>query len=192
MAYCETIHGKYVDLKCVTPDDAKFTLEIRQDPEFSKYLPRINNTLEQQMTWIKQQQLKEDDYFFVVWSKEGERIGTVGVFDIGNNPAKVGRLAMKGNAFQNIEAHLMILQFGFYTLQLEKLWGFVFHDNERAIRFDLQYGAVFQEPIENDEGRLIREVTFCKDDLESCMPKLTSMLYRKISDDMTYLNLVRS
>lgn len=82
MFYDGLIEGRYVDLRSVEEGDAEFTLEIRQDPEFTRFLPRIENTLEQQKNWIQHQRNKEGDYFFVVQNKAGERIGTIGLFDV--------------------------------------------------------------------------------------------------------------
>ena len=48
MACTEVIEGRYVDLRSATIEDAEFTLAIRQAPEFSKWLPRIDNTIDQQ------------------------------------------------------------------------------------------------------------------------------------------------
>ena len=121
MATTKPIIGKYVDLVPCTEDDADFTREIRKDPEFVKYLPLIDNTIEQQKSWIRSQREKEGDYFFVVWNKKQERIGTISIFDVFGNPPKAGRLALKGNAFENIEAQYLSFDFAFNMLKLEKL-----------------------------------------------------------------------
>ena len=178
MAYTEPIVGRYVDLRPICEKDAKFSLEIRQDPEFSKYLPKINNSLEQQIEWIKKQKEKPDDYFFIVYDKNGEPIGTVGVFDVYSNPPKVGRLAMKGNALQNIEATMLAYHFGLYDLNLEKMWGFIYTDNIRAIRFAKEFGAILYEPKIDSEGRSIREVIFRREEFSECEKKLSRILYR--------------
>ena len=53
MVYSKKIQGRYVDLRSVTEEDAKFTLAIRQEPEFVKFLPRLDITIEQQKAWIR-------------------------------------------------------------------------------------------------------------------------------------------
>lgn len=179
MAYVETIVGKYVDLCCVAPEDAEFTLAIRQDPEFSKYLPSFDNTIEQQIEWINKQREMEDDFFFVAWNKNGQRIGTVGVFGIKETPAKTGRLALKGNAFENIEAELLAFKFAFNNLNLDMLWGFIYAENYRAIRFAEQFGGILEDPQPDKSGRLIREVTFKKKNFEDATKRLSVMLYRE-------------
>ncbi len=178
MALCETIYGKFVDLKCVTEDDAEFTLELRQDPEFAKFLPRIDNTLEEQIDWIKKQREEKGDYFFCVWSKDGRRLGTVGLVDVFDEVPQGGRLALKGNAFENIESYMLTLQYAFYELKVKSIWGFVYLENERAARFNAQFGAVFKEPSQLENGRWIKELIQSRDDFEISMKKLTRMLYR--------------
>lgn len=179
MAYIEPIIGRYVELKSITMEDAQFSLDIRQDPEFNKYLPRINNTLGQQIEWINIQRKKRDDYFFIVWDKNEIPIGTIGVFDIFNNPPKVGRLALKGNVLQNIEAAMLAYHFGLYDLQLPQLWGFIYVDNIRAIRFAEQFGGILSDPYMDKNGRNIREVVFLKEKFSMCEEKLSKFLYRK-------------
>lgn len=174
----KAIEGKYVDLKSICEDDAEFTLQIRQDPEFIRFLPKIKNSIEQQKTWIKQQQSMSDDYFWVVFDKKGNRIGTVGIFDIFANPPKHGRLALKGNALQNIEANYLAYRYGIYDLNLDRIWGFIYVENERAVRFAEVYGSILSEPHDY-EGRLVREVIVRQPEFGEAEKKLKKMLYRE-------------
>lgn len=180
MAITKPIVGKFVDLISCTEADADFTREIRKDPEFVKYLPLINNTLDQQKAWIRSQREKRGDYFFVVWNKKQERIGTISIFDIFENPPKAGRLALKGNAFENIEAQYLSFDFAFNTLNIDKLWGFIYEENHRAIRFAETFGVTLFEPREYTDGRLIREVYFYKDDFRERIPQIEKMIYRRL------------
>lgn len=90
MVYGEVIEGRYVDLKCCEEDDAEFTLSLRKDSNLGKFFPRIDNTVEEQKAWIRRQQKKEGDYFFVAWNKDGERIGTIGLYDINGQSGEGG------------------------------------------------------------------------------------------------------
>lgn len=180
MAVTKNIIGQYVNLKSADADDAEFTMGIRKDPEFIKYLPEIDNTIEEQQQWITKQRSKSDDYFFVVWNKNNERIGTISVFDLNNNPPKSGRLALKGNALQNIEAQYLTFDFAFNTLNTEKLWSFIYADNHRAIRFAETFGVTIGLPSIDESGREIREVMFYKNDFLAKVPQIRKMLYREI------------
>lgn len=179
MAVTEPIEGRYVDLRSCTEDDAEFTRDIRKDPEFVKFLPAIDNTVEQQKAWIRKQREKDGDYFFVVWDKEGNRIGTISIYDVHGDHAESGRLAIKGeNAFQGIEAQILSFRFAFGTLGLECIDGFIFADNERAIRFNKQFGGRHYPPETDEDGRVIIKIENWREDFEKVDKKLSSILYR--------------
>lgn len=180
MAVAEPIEGRYVDLRSCTEDDAEFTRAIRKDPEFVKYLPAIDNTVEQQKAWIRSQREKEGDYFFVVWDKEGNRIGTISIYDVNGDHAESGRLAIKGdNAFQGIEAQILSFRFAFGVLGLECIDGFIFADNERAIRFNKQFAGRHYPPETDENGRTIIRIENWREDFEKVDKKLSSILYRE-------------
>lgn len=180
MAVTELIEGRYVDLRSCTEEDAEFTRAIRNDPEFVKFLPAIDNTLEQQKTWIRNQREKEGDYFFVVWDKEGNRIGTISIYDINGDHAESGRLAIKGsNPFQALEAQILSFRFAFNSLGLECIDGFIFADNDRAIRFNKQFGGIHYPPETDDDGRKIIKIENWREDFEKVDKKLSSILYRE-------------
>ena len=179
MAYTKKIIGRYVDLQSVTYEDAEFTLEIRQDPEFVKYLPRLNNTIEQQREWISHQREKQDDYFFVVYDKSGNKIGTCGIYNITEKRAETGRLALRGNAMQNLEAQLLLFGFGFGQLGLDEEYGFIYADNFRNQRSIQQFGGVLYKPYIDANDRMVCDVTLSKSDFIERTRKIEAFLYRK-------------
>lgn len=178
MAYVDTIKGNYVDLKAATIEDAEFTLNIRQDPIFERFLPRINNTLEQQKDWILKQREKNGDYFFVVWNKTGLPIGTIGLYGIDSNKPESGRLALKGDAYENFEAAYLLYEFAFNTLGIECLYGTVFSDNKRALRYNKQFGVVTGELCVNENNKKIINVSITANDFNTRKTELDKMLYR--------------
>ena len=180
MAVTETICGRYVQLRSCTEDDAEFTRAIRKDPEFVKFLPEIDNTIEEQKAWIRGQREKEGDYFFVVWDKDGNRIGTISIYDVCGNHAESGRLAIKGNnPFQALEAQVLAFRFAFGQLGLECIDGYIFADNERAIRFNKLFAGRHCPPEQDDEGRLVIRIENWREDFEKVDKKLSSMMYRE-------------
>lgn len=180
MVYDGVLEGKYVDLRSCTEEDAEFTREIRKDPEIVKFLPAIDNTLEQQKTWIRHQREKEGDYFFVVWDKEGNRLGTISIYDVNGKHAESGRLAIKSkNPFQALEAQILSFRFAFGELGLECIDGFIFADNDRAIRFNQQFGGRHYPPTVDEQGRKIIKIENWREDFEVVDKKLSSILYRE-------------
>ena len=180
MVYDGILEGKYVDLKSCTEDDAEFTRAIRKDPEFVKFLPAIDNTIEEQKAWIRYQREKDGDYFFVVWDKEGNRIGTISIYDIHGDHAESGRLAIKGdNPFQGIEAQILAFRFAYGALKLECIEAYIFADNERAIRFNKQFGGRHYPAKIDENGREIIPVENWREDFEKVDKKYSSILYRE-------------
>lgn len=178
MYYDGIIEGRFVDLKSVTDEDADFTRNIRQDPDFVRFFPPLDNTLEQQKNWIKFQQSKAGDYFFVVWDKNGERIGTIALYNINGKNCESGRLAVKGNAFQSIEAQLLIFKFAFEYLGMETVSGYIFADNHRAIRFNKQFGCTMEEPEMHDNGHYMVKATYTKGAVDKAFERKKKMMYR--------------
>lgn len=178
MYFARVIEGRFVDLKSVTVEDAEFTRNIRLDPDFAKFFPPLNNTIEQQRQWIENHKTKKDDYFFVVWDKSGNRIGTISVYDIVGTCCESGRLAIKGNAFQSTEAQMLIFKFAFENLGMDTVLGYIFADNERAIRFNKQFGCVLDEPEMHDNGHMMVKVTYTKEAVEKATERIKKVMYR--------------
>lgn len=189
MFYGGVIEGQYVDLRSADESDAEFTLKIRQDPEFTKFLPKIENTLTQQKDWIRYQRRKPDDYFFVVLNKKGERIGTIGLFDIKDGVCEGGRLAIRGNAFENIEAQMLCFCFAFEQLNINQVINYIYVDNSRAIRFNQQFGGVLvgEEGVPVFKGgNLCRKAINTKEAFSNASKQISAMLYRKKRDKSVY------
>lgn len=180
MVYEGKLEGRYVDLRPCTEEDAEFTRAIRKDPEFVKYLPAIDNTVEEQKVWIRSQRQKKGDYFFVVWDKEGNRIGTISIYDVEGKHAESGRLAIKGNnPFQALEAQILSFRFAYGVLGLECIDGYIFADNDRAIRFNKQFGGRHYPPEKDENGRMIIRIENWREDFEKVDKKLSSIMYRE-------------
>ena len=175
------IVGNYVTLRSIKESDAIFALSIRQDERMTRYLPRLNISLEQQIEWIHKQQKTEGDYFFIVWrNKENSRIGTIGLYDVKNGRGETGRLAMTGVALESIEAEFLLQKFGYDTLGLHELYSYIFPENKSALRFSGLFGAMNQKLVEHKPGQFMLESRTTKEDFEPYRKKLYKMLYRKV------------
>lgn len=178
MFYDKPIEGKYVTLKSATIGDADFTRSIRRNPAFTKFFPKLDNTVDQQKAWLRLQHDKPGDYFFVVWDKKGNRIGTISIYDVTDKQAESGRIAISGNAFEAIEAQLLNFKFAFDVLHVQTVVGYIFADNERALRFNKQFGGMLHEPFKSDNGHMMIESSFTKEQVEGAAKKIGRMLYR--------------
>ena len=152
MIWEQSIEGKYVDLKYVRIEDAAFILQIRQDPELTKFLPRLEITVEQQEEWLKKQQAREGDYYFVVWRKDNTPIGVIRIYDVVGDEGQTGSIAIKGTATETLEAKLLCEDFAYETLGLKKIHNFVRTENLAIVRFAETFGVQWKTPYKDENG----------------------------------------
>lgn len=174
----EDIIGKYVTLSSATEEDAPFALAIRQDPKMTKFLPRLDITVDQQIAWIRRQREMEGDYFFIV-RKNDERVGVVGLYDFrGGDTSGIGRVAMKGGFLANREAFLLVMRFGFKTLGLKTFSDWVYAENDRAIKFFNFFGAHMQEPqLDEKRNIVIRKFNYVADEFDAMEQLVKKIIY---------------
>lgn len=177
MAFTDDIEGKYITLRSARVEDTEFTRNLRRDPNIAKMIPMIDSTLAQQKAWLLKQREKDGDYFFVVWNKKNEPIGTISLYETNSDNPQSGRLAIKGDAFENSEASYLHLKFGFETLKLLHVAGFIYSDNRRAIHYSKQFGAIIQEPVLDEDGRLIVFTDVTAEGFKKREPAIIRMLY---------------
>lgn len=145
MAISDTLRGKYIDLVCAEESDAEFTLEIRNDPELTKYIPVLSGDIEGQKRWINNQREKEFDVFYVIKRKDETPIGTLSFYDYveGSNSCEIGRYISHGNAFENIEAVLLMLDFLFSEHHVDWVLLNIHENNTPVISLWKRFGAQF-------------------------------------------------
>lgn len=178
MVYEGILEGKYVNLRSVEEQDAEFTLSLRQDPNLTKYLPKLNITLDQQLAWIKKQRQQEGDYYFVVENKKGIKIGVIGVYNVESNCAETGRIAMTGSSFESIEAQMLSFDFAFDVLKLDKTVNYVMADNIHALRFSQLFGSKSSEPYADNDGKMRIDGVISKESYLQSKNIIIKMLYR--------------
>ena len=140
MIWEKNIIGQYVELRYARIEDASAILSIRQDESLTKFLPRLDITINQQEDWLRIQQDREGDYYFIVW-KNGEAIGTVRIYDILGNEGETGSIAIRGSIIEKMEAKLLLDTFIFESLGLERIHNIVRIDNSPIIKFSELFGV---------------------------------------------------
>lgn len=146
------LEGKYVNLRSVTEEDAEFILEIRNNPQISKYLPPLNVTIEQQRQWITKQRADQDSYYFLMTTPDGEPIGCISVYDIEGDMAETGRFCSFGDPYSNIEACVLLNDFCFHNLGLKKIHIWVYEGNKPVIALNKSFGYKWTETKTDDKG----------------------------------------
>lgn len=140
------IHGKNINLRTVELSDAEFIFTMRSDTRRARYLSKVTGSVETQIEWIKEYKLREKEekeYYFVIESKSGEKLGLVRMYDFKEDSFCWGSWIIKEDAPKTtaIESALQIYEFGFYRLGFERSHFDVRKDNKKVIAFHQRFGA---------------------------------------------------
>ena len=182
MIYDKMICGRYVDIRSASLGDAEQTLKLRQDPQKTIFLHQLDNEIDKQKRWLKNQIEKTGDYFFVILDKKNEIIGTIGIYDIEGKKGQSGRLLSYGNSVQSFEGMLLAIRFAFDYLVLDELWGDVDARNTTALEFNKMFGFRFDDLVyDNELNRQVHRGTLYKSDFENYAKKIERFIYRNQS-----------
>ena len=140
------INGKNINLRTVEIADAEFIFNLRQNTKRTEHLNKIDGTIEDQQIWIKNYKTRENEnkeFYFVIESKKGDKLGLVRVYDLQNDSFCWGSWLIKESAPKStaIESALQIYEFGFKTLNYHQCHFDVRKNNEKVIAFHQRFGA---------------------------------------------------
>lgn len=141
MIYDKEITGLTVKLRSVEESDAEATHAMRMDAEKVRYMHKVTGTAEDQRRYIAAQRKKPGDYLFLVTDLNGKPIGMRGIYDVKENSAESGRTIGYGDAFQNMEALLLGIDFAFDVLGVETVYMDAAADNSSVRGIQVQIGA---------------------------------------------------
>jgi len=180
MVYSEVIHGKFVDLRSITLDDAEFSYNIRADKNNAATVGQLATSVDAQRKFIKWQMQEPNDYYFVVLNKRGERIGLYGVYDIRGDVAEVGREVNVGEPAEKMEVALLVAEFCRSVLKLRK-WNFVVYANNVHHISDVKKKAKYIKTIQRGgHDALYFEVSlYDENPVASKIQRMIDKLYQK-------------
>jgi len=149
------IYGKNINMRTVTTEYAEFIYNMRQNQNKTKYLSKVTGTVESQKEWIKNYKQREEnkkEFYFVIESKDEEKLGLVRMYDFQDNSFCWGSWLIKEDAPKTtaIESALQIYEFGFYSLGFEKSHFDVRKGNDKVISFHQRFGAKIVDEDELD------------------------------------------
>ncbi len=150
MVYNRVIHGRFVDLRSITMEDAQFSYSIRMDEKNKDVVGQVASSVEEQRKFIEWQMLQPGDYYFVVLNKQGERIGLIGVYDIHDGIGEVGREVNCGSPVESMEAEVLLNQFIKEELKLERYCSVVYAHNKRQLSLIRKCGYEIEREIERN------------------------------------------
>ncbi|GEM_PF-829093 len=139
--YNDKVEGKFVNLRSVLESDTEFILKLRLDDTLNKYLNKVENDIEKQKSWIKEQQKRENDFYFMIERKCGTPIGTISLYNIIKGEGEFGRWVSIGSPVENVESVLLLHDFGFYKINLELIYSETVRENIKVLNFHKRFGA---------------------------------------------------
>lgn len=116
-----------ITLKLVEVIDAEFILNLRTDIVKQKYISATNNSLKEQVSWIKNYKLREkngDEFYFIAIDENQERFALYRIYKIKTGLPEIGSWISKPGykKFTNsILLDVLIKDFVFRNLNFEKL-----------------------------------------------------------------------
>ena len=78
------LNGKNINFRTVEVEDAEFIYNMRQNENKTKYLSKVTGDVKSQKEWIKNYKQREEnkkEFYFVIESKNEEKLGLVRMYD---------------------------------------------------------------------------------------------------------------
>lgn len=175
MVLNHNIVGRTVDLRPVEVSDAEFILTLRNSP-LGQYLHPIKISLKEEVEWIKAQRERAGDYFFIIQDKSGKRIGTVGLKDVAGDCGETSRFISQGSPVQNTEANLLIMDFAFDDVGIERMEGSVAAENRKMLSLQKKFGFVFDDNIIEMDGIMVHRARIERAFYKEKRPKIDQLV----------------
>lgn len=164
MIYEKLIEGIFVSLRSVEESDAEIILKWRTDENISKYLHKVDNDIEKQKNWIREQRIREGDYYFMIIDKENNPVGTISLYNIDYEKKEgvFGRWICLSPIFA-IESAILIYEFGFECLSLNRIISKTVSNNIPVINFHKRFGASYVKDKIKEGDFYLTEYEILKD-----------------------------
>lgn len=171
----EALIGRYVTLREVDTHDAAFILSLRLDEKKARFLMnRTENDLQKQIEYIKKYKTLNDEWYFIIESKDGRQLGTICIYDIQGNSFGSGRWLMSDEATSQevTEGELLMKNYGFNLLGFENMHFDVKKDNKKVLRFHKLWQSKI---VKEDDFEYF--FTLSKKDFDEAKSKIEEYLY---------------
>ncbi len=177
MIYDGKVEGKYVSLRPVTVNDAEFVIQLRTAPEKCRFIHETSSDIDKQIEWIKKQNLRENDYYFVSTNRVGP-IGLSSVYniDVGKSTGEFGRWISAGNPLETVETAILSLDFGFDIMNLNMIYMLTVFDNAKTRGFWKHFGVKTDGIVNNGQLVLEKEVIERDDYKSNIRPRNVRLL----------------
>ncbi len=140
-----TAAGRRFALRPLRPDDAPFVVELRRDPELSRFINPTSPDVADQLAWTEAYLERDDDYSFVVQDTVTPRSeGTVSLYHLDPEPAQaeMGRWVLRRGSLAAPESALLAYRVGFERLGLRRIYCRTLRDNGHVVSFHASCGLL--------------------------------------------------
>jgi RimJ/RimL family protein N-acetyltransferase len=136
------LHGLAFRLRPVGLGDAAAILELRRDPNLSRFIHETDPSLEAQVAWLQSYLERAGDYYWAVERiADGSTEGFVGIYDIDDGWAEWGRWVLRPGSLAAPESVWLMYEVGFTVLHLQELISRVLVENRPVVAFHERYGV---------------------------------------------------
>lgn len=146
-----TLGGFSYRLRPAVLSDSPFIVELRTNPDLSKYIHRISTRIEDQENWFRDYETREGDYYFIIENRNGEPEGTIGLYDVDDNnrTGEWGRWVLLPNSKAATESAWLLYRVVFERLKLENVYCRTIADNAKTVSFHDSSGLVRRSELTN-------------------------------------------
>jgi RimJ/RimL family protein N-acetyltransferase len=138
----KAIVGNNLVFRDAKTTDAAFIVALRTHDKKSAHISKTSSDIKQQEAWLEKYSNDSEQVYFIIQDKEGERVGTVRLYDIQNDSFCWGSWILKEGAASSyaIESALLVYHFAL-SLGFEKAHFDVRKGNESVWKFHERFGA---------------------------------------------------
>jgi len=132
------IEGSTFRLRPLTEQDAEFVIELRTDPELSRYLHPISRHVADQIIWARKYFETPGDYCFVVERIRDSRAeGLISLYHVEPTirTGECGRWVLRRGSLAGVESCWLLYKIGFEHIGLESIYCLTLAENGRTISF---------------------------------------------------------
>lgn len=175
-------YNKYgMHARLVQESDAEFIYRLRSDSEKSKYIHDIEGGVENQIEWIRNYKVREEegtDYYFIFF-RGNIPVGLNRIYSIHDKTFTGGSWVMAPEATMEevIACPIMMREIAFEVIgmEFEDDYDACHIENKRVIRYNLLSGMKIYKHFQDVKGEFVA-MSMSKEDFERNKPKLLKMI----------------
>jgi hypothetical protein len=144
-----------LNFRLVVEEDAQFILSLRTDKKLARFISFTDNSLENQVRWIRNYKQREADgkeYYVIFENADKNPLGTFRLYDIKDDSFIAGSWLVRPDAdeFAAIKSDLFLLNFSFEYLKMKTCFIDMRKENKKLVR----YHKMFYKQYNEDEHNL--------------------------------------